>query len=131
MKVVFAGWLVLALTMVLSVSDSRTAAAHAGSEQVCAGGAQPVTTVEIDGATTIDRFVPGFGPLRFSFVTGRTTTENYNGVRGLIRTVTVDEFGTTISWGFPAWLLAAYDNNTAAILADIDRGALKDRGPCI
>jgi hypothetical protein len=37
---------------------------------------------------------------------------------------------TTTTLVIPAWLQTAYGGNEAAIRADLESGALKDRGPC-
>jgi hypothetical protein len=62
--------------------------------------------------------------------TSMTTTENYKGVEGLMMIqVTTMEGDLITSYSIPDWLMLAYGHNQEAILRDIDRGILKDRGP--
>jgi hypothetical protein len=62
--------------------------------------------------------------------TNVTTTENYKGVEGLMMIVVTTMDGDLItSYSIPDWLMASYGYNQEAIMRDIDRGLLKDRGP--
>ena len=59
-----------------------------------------------------------------------TTTENFNSVEGLIRTVVQDPFGSQESFSYPEWLQRAYGGNLNAIQQDLQRGILKNRSRC-
>ncbi len=57
-----------------------------------------------------------------------TTTENYNGVQGLVRSVVVEPDGGTVDdLSFPAWLVDAYGGNLPAIRGDLISGSLRNR----
>ncbi len=78
--------------------------------------ATPVTTTEDTGTATV------------------VTTVNYNGVQGLVRqdiTLKASPEGeadvTTTTYSIPAWLLAAYGDNLAALMQEIASGRLSNR----
>jgi hypothetical protein len=62
--------------------------------------------------------------------TSMSTQHNFQGVDGLMKIeVTTSEGDLITSWSIPGWLMDTYGNNVEAIMRDVERGILKDRGP--
>lgn len=54
-------------------------------------------------------------------------TQNYNGIEGLTQTQITSGAEMNISYSFPGWLMAAYNNDSAAIQLELETNRLTNR----